>query len=425
MVLAGAVPLVVGVLINYAKFGHPILIPFETQVWTDLSQRRREVLDAGGVTGVRFLPATLFNYLRPDGIRVSPVFPFLTAPAEPARQIGGTVLEMPYRTPSATATMPSLFVVGAFGAWQILRRGAAAGAALLRIPLVGAASILGGVLLVGYIAPRYTVEFVPVLVIAGSAGLFIGAPKIAGWTMSSRRVATSVLAATAVFGAISSLAIGLVAARVSEGGGSLAALVRVQHDISEATGRPLANWTTLGERLPVESSTDRLFIVGDCDVLAVGTGDLFEPWVPIDMRSVRISVVLGDHPTMGQAVIARFGDDDNQSIVVELGLYFYRLRVIGGAGGYVETEWREYEVGAAVDIDIRADFARGLFVIDSPGSLFASMYVAEYGQDAAARLRLPAVVSEGTDIDRLDLTVTSSRGPVSPLCDEVRESAGR
>ena len=103
----------IGMAINIAKFRHPLLIPFDQQVWTAQSASRQAVLADGGVTGLRFLPSTLVNYLRPDGVRLSPVFPFLSAPAEPARSVGGVLLDMRYRTPSATAFMPLLFVLAA------------------------------------------------------------------------------------------------------------------------------------------------------------------------------------------------------------------------------------------------------------------------------------------------------------------------
>ena len=112
----------------------PYMIPFEDQVWTAQSAARQAVLADGGVVGLRFLPTTLFNYLRPDGVRFSNVFPFLSPPADPAPPVGGVLLEMQYRTPSATAFMPLLFVLAIIGAVVIARPGAGVGRASLRIP---------------------------------------------------------------------------------------------------------------------------------------------------------------------------------------------------------------------------------------------------------------------------------------------------
>ena len=113
--VAGVLPLAVGIAVNWAKFRHPVLIPFDDQVWTDLSARRQQVLEEGGVTGVRFVPSTVVNYLRPDGIAFSSVFPFVGPPVEPAGSIGSVNLDMRYRTPSATPFMPLLFLVGLYG----------------------------------------------------------------------------------------------------------------------------------------------------------------------------------------------------------------------------------------------------------------------------------------------------------------------
>ena len=84
-------PLVGGVALNWAKFRHPYIFPLEDQVWTSMSAQRRLALDANGgdLVSPSVLPATLVNYFRPDGIRFTSVFPFITLPAEPAGTTAG------------------------------------------------------------------------------------------------------------------------------------------------------------------------------------------------------------------------------------------------------------------------------------------------------------------------------------------------
>ena len=126
---AGLIPLAIGVAINWAKFRHPFLFPLESQVWTDLNVHRRRALEAngGGLTGPQFFASSFVNYFRPDGIRMVPVFPFVTLPAEPAGSVGGAFLDQTYRTGSVPAFMPLLFGLGIWGLIVTFRRRAADG----------------------------------------------------------------------------------------------------------------------------------------------------------------------------------------------------------------------------------------------------------------------------------------------------------
>jgi hypothetical protein len=421
--LAGAVPLGIGIAINYAKFGHPILLPFESQIWTEMSERRRLVLDQGGVTGVRFLPATLVNYLRPDGIRVSPIFPFITPPASPASEVGGVMLEMPYRTPSVTSVMPLLVGLGIAGVWRIFRPGAETGPATLRVPLLGALSILGGVLFVGYIAPRYTAEFIPSLLIAAAAAVLPVLDRIAAFTTrTGRRAVWTLLTACALYGVVANVSIAAVAARVGEGGSSMRALVEMQHRVSNATGHPLDRRVDLADRVPLSSRPERILIVGRCDTMLVGTGDLFEPWVPVEMRPLHIEIEMGDHQTNGSAVIVNFAGGDG-AVIVEVLDFEYRLVVTGDAYGYTSSEWRPSAPGTRLSIDIAADFLDRVYSIVSPEHLYASRDVAEFGQDAIARFVDVEPVVGSPDQAAIDVRVQVSREDPSTLCRELLDAA--
>ena len=263
IIAAGAVPLMIGMAINIAKFRHPILIPFDQQVWTARSAARQAVLADGGVTGLRFLPSTLVNYLRPDGVRFSPVFPFLSPPAEPARSVGGVLLDMRYRTPSATAFMPLLFVLAVVGAFVIARPRAAIGRASLRIPVLGALSITTGILLVGYIGPRYIVEFLPVLVVAGAAGLFAVLAGIETWSRPRRVLLGAGAVVVALFGAAANVATGLT---IGAGDGGRIDVARLRRSAEERLrphrNAPRSERHGTETRLPTDSAPDELFIVG-------------------------------------------------------------------------------------------------------------------------------------------------------------------
>lgn len=420
---AGALPLGIGVAINYAKFGHPILIPFESQIWTELSERRRAVLDQGGVTGIRFLPATVFNYLRPDGVRLSPIFPFFTPPATPADEIGGVMLEMPYRTPSATSVMPLLFALALVGLWRTFRRGADAGAALLRVPLLGAMSILGGILFVGYIAPRYTVEFLPSLLIASVIGLHPVLDRVRALSVRRRRAVWSVAAALVAYGVVANVAIAAVTARVGEGGSSMRGLVELQHAVSGFTGHPLDRRVDVADHVPLSSEPERVLIVGDCDTMLVGTGDRFEPWVPLEMRSVHLDILLGDHQTEGSAVVVDFAGSDGGAVTIEVRDYHYRLEVTGEAHGFWRSEWFPSAPGTVLTLDLSANYSHGAYNIESPEHLLASRDVADYGQDAVGRFVAAQPIEGSREQVLRDVHVEVSRGEASPLCRDLLDAA--
>ena len=65
------------------------------QVWTHVNAYRRKFLAANhnAEEGIIFVPTNLLTYLRPDGISVSNVFPFVTLPTSPPRALGGVLFD--------------------------------------------------------------------------------------------------------------------------------------------------------------------------------------------------------------------------------------------------------------------------------------------------------------------------------------------
>ncbi len=319
--------------------------------------------------------------------------------------------------------MPAMFVVGIVGAFQVFKRRADASVSLLRVPLLGAISILGGVLLVSYIAPRYTVEFVPSLLISSIVGMSVILDRSARWSARRRRAVLAGIGALAMFGFVANFAIATTSARVAEGGASLRALVALQNEISHRTGHTLDGWVTVGDAVPDRSQPDRVFIIGECDLMLVGTGDLFDPWVPIEMRPVRLDIEFGDHQSEGRAVLARFGDDESIELSVEILDFQYRLALTGTAGGFSVGEWLPATPGTQRSIDITAEFDHGVFIVESRGQLFASVSDVAYGQDAIGSLLPLKTTDDDTELARLDVDVTVSRGEATSLCRELYDSA--
>jgi hypothetical protein len=154
LVAAAVLPLLVGVAFNWAKFRHPYMFPLEDQVWTTVNEQRRLALEANGgdLVSPKILPATSAAYLRPDGIRFTQVFPWISLPARPASNYGGSFVDQSYRTGSITAFMPLLFLLSVWGCITTYRPNGVPGAPRLRIPLLGMLAIPGAILFYGYIA---------------------------------------------------------------------------------------------------------------------------------------------------------------------------------------------------------------------------------------------------------------------------------
>ena len=237
---AGLVPLAVGCAVNYAKFGVLFGVSNFDQVFTQVNAYRRTFLASNhnAEAGIHFIPSTLLAYLRPDGIRFTSVFPFITLPAGPPRALGGVLFDRRYRTASLTASMPLLFLLSCWGVVTAYRPRPVGRLALARIPLL-AAAIAGVALFVwGYIAPRYLADFVPFLVLASAVAMADIWRRLAG-AHRPARMATAV--AIGVVGLFTITAnVGMALTPNEEWDQAEARhYVAVQKAVSDVTGHPI------------------------------------------------------------------------------------------------------------------------------------------------------------------------------------------
>jgi hypothetical protein len=292
---AGLLPLLAGMYVTWAKFGLPIGLPMHSQVWAQLDQHRRDFLAANGgkAFSVKFLPTTLLAYFRPDGIRLTPVFPFVTLPPGPPRVLAGAVFDQTYRTASLTASMPLLFVLSVWGVIAAFRPLPNRRARLVRLPLLAAGAGTAGVLVWGYIANRYLTDFMPILCIAGGIGLvdlFCRAESRDSQTTERGRrpfrpgtglvgavVVLTVLGVTANVG-LSSTPTEPVAWR----GPRVQRYVRNQETISRHMGHPIAANVVRGATLPAWAPADELFVLDQCAALYLSDGERYHTWIPVD-----------------------------------------------------------------------------------------------------------------------------------------------
>ncbi|HVA09964.1 MAG TPA: hypothetical protein VNG12_24830, partial [Acidimicrobiales bacterium] len=237
MLMAGVVPLAAGCAITYAKFGIWFGLPVADQIVYQSFGLSH--VGNGGYFGFRFLPSTALAYLQPTGLRLTPVFPFITLPSAPARMVGGVLLYGSDRTASAPASMPLLVLAGLWGVISAFRPRPVGRSNLFRIVLVAAAAGAGTVMIYGWIENRFLADFVPLLVLASAIGL------VDVWRRlepDRRRIRLLTLAIVTVVGLFEIAAnVGMAVTPQSTWTGSqVLRYVEFQKSMSDLTGHPLA-----------------------------------------------------------------------------------------------------------------------------------------------------------------------------------------
>ena len=312
----GVAPVVMAALYNYAKFDHAYLFPLQEQVFTRFSPQRQLALEVNGgtITGPQFLPSTSFSYFDPLGIRFVDYFPWVTMPEHAAREYAGATLDQSYRSGSITASMPALVlltllaVIFLTGRRSLDRR-------LLRVPFIAAAVVPAGVLNYGYIAFRYTSEFVPLLIFGGTVAVVVVVDRLVHLGPALR----SILAGGLVIGTAYSVAVmmllGFTASSTTSAGPELNRYVEKQITIS---GTRLAPLVETGDDLPAtDAGPDRLYIQGDCDALYYSTGATADHWMLVERRAVVVRVDVPPDASQGRIPIASIETDPGREVLLE------------------------------------------------------------------------------------------------------------
>jgi hypothetical protein len=282
MLAAGMVPLAVGCAVNMAKFGVPLGRP----------NGYFRAANGGPEFSVRYLPSTLFAYLRPDGIRLTPVFPFITLPAQVAKGVGG-VSETGMRTGSLTATMPFLFLLAAWGLIIAFRPRPIMQLRAIRLLLVAVAAGAGATLIFGFINNLYLADFLPLLIMGAAVGAVSIWSRLQDRRRRARVVVACVFAGVALLEVVANTAVAVTPSSTwtSE---QTVHYVEAQRQVSNLTGHPLAENVELGYALPVWAPADQLFVEGYCDSVYISDGE--EPRnTQFGLGSVWLLVERGPH----------------------------------------------------------------------------------------------------------------------------------
>ena len=418
LLAAGLVTLCTGAIINWAKFRHPYMFPLEHQEWTKTNSRRRLALrmNDGSITGPRFFLTSLGNYFKPNGITFVPYFPFVTMPPEPARSYGGAFLDQWYRTGSIPAFMPLLFGSTLWGFVCAFRPAVPAGLRALRIPLLGALMITGGVMFYGYVAHRYLSEFLPAMVLGSIIGVVDISGRLSRRSSTAKRVAVGAMTLLAAYGGFVNAAVSLTSARTLFQGAPLETYVDWQLRFGH-TGSLIVQSDTL----PADGPADQLMIVGDCNELYLATGDDYGPWATVQVRDfhVRVKPNPGSFQPGLLPLITFEGLHDRVIILEADGERRVRLR-LGEAYVSYPTEWISYEPTDVIDVGVRVDTAVQRFYITVNGEEVGYFASAETDGNRPVTVARPSFALP-TAIDQAiaGFTLTPEHGPRLALCDRV------
>ena len=261
------------VTVNHVRFGTLVTIPWERFIFSDLSVHRAEALAANGgsLTGVHFLPTTLWAYLRPDGVSFSDRFPWITFPIDRVTPVGDVVLDVTPITGSLTATMPLALALAAVGIVAVLlgRRGRTAEIGVLRPLVMGAGVGVMPILLAGFFAHRYMVDALPLIIVGAFAGLQVLWDRLLATPRAAvRAVALAVAAGLALWSIAVNLALTLDYQKLQM---PLSPDVRyefVTRQLAGMTDVPLLETDTV----PAPAHQGSLLAIGDCEALLWSNG---------------------------------------------------------------------------------------------------------------------------------------------------------
>lgn len=317
--LAASAPLVGLVALNMAKFSHPYMFPLEHQVWTTVNAHRRLALEANGgtITGIDFFASTFLTYFRPDGVRFTPYLPWITLPAEPPPLFTESALfDQTYRTASVTATTPLLLILAIVAVPLLARRRGIR--RVLLPPVLGAWAVGLPVLLYGYIANRYTSEFVPGLVVGGMVGFWLTVPPLLRRTARLARATVVVVCLLSTYSILVHFTLGLTTSAVTQQGNRLGSFISTQRSLSGGPGQPQSRLIQVVTELPDSAPADMLAVRDDCSAVYLATGDRYEPWVVVDTEPTVLEITLSRDIRAGEFTVATLEATSSRDVTVEV-----------------------------------------------------------------------------------------------------------
>lgn len=423
IVLAGVGPLAASIALNLYKFDAVYMFPLKDQVWTQVNEQRQAALAANGGTlsGPQFFTTSFMAYLRPDGIRFTDYFPWITLPASPAKPYNGAFVDQAYRTGSVTGFMWIFMLLMVLAVVVAFWPGRSPVVAMLRIPLLATILCTGGVMTYGYYSTRYSSDFVPAMVLGGAIGTALLAKYVAGrrrWTVP----VTGFLAFGMVFAILAQMAIGLFMAASLHRGEPLQRYISLQADLTPGAQNALISQI---DGLPEGGSTDDLAIRGDCEALYLHTGDQYEPWVPVEERDRVWRFRVTGELVPGRVRLLTISGAQEQSVWLQLREDRLARGILVKGGEEIQGALFEIPTDGAFAIGIRNLLDLGYFQIETtPGGAFGFTESVFFNDDWDS---LPAIAEDAYDEVELaarGLSVSPELGLPIPLCERLAQNAG-
>jgi hypothetical protein len=314
LAVAVLVPVGLHAAVNTARFDSAFGIPIDKQVQSRIDANRRSALAAndGTIFGLKFVPTTLVQAVRPDAVGSVRAFPFVGLPSEPASVIGDVRFDTIEPSLSAVTSMPALFGLTLVGLVAGVRRRA------LR-PLIGVlvatAVGFGLTLTIAFITTRYLADLLPFLVFGAALGLQ-ALTGSTGW----RAYALGGVAMLTCFGIVVNGGAGLVVQRLLYHASEpeRADFVRTQDDVDRLLGRSPGG-VSAGPALPTRAtgSPGDLFLLDRCAGLYVQ--GLQNDWLPVERTERtgfhRLRVRFAGSPRPAEEALLSLGSGGNRVIV--------------------------------------------------------------------------------------------------------------
>lgn len=208
LAVGSAAGLAAHIALNLAKFGSALGLPAERQTLSLVDPERAAWFagNGGSFFSLRFLPTTVAHYLRPDTLALERLVPFVRFGA-PAVDRGSYPVETITPAASITAAAPALFVAAVAGVVLLLRAAVrrSGGTAWPWLALTAGALVAAvPTFTIGFIANRYLVDLLPLLVVPAAVATVTLRLRTGGL----RRIAVGGLSAALVWSASANAALG-------------------------------------------------------------------------------------------------------------------------------------------------------------------------------------------------------------------------
>jgi hypothetical protein len=269
-----AIPAAVYAAFNYAKFETFFSVPYDAQIESQFNPHRQEVLAANhnSLFTLKAIPSQLWQYFRPDAIRIHGTFPWIGGPTGFPSVIGSLLFDQREHTVSITAGMPVLVVLAIVGLVALVRNNALS---VLRLSALASLFVLPVSLSILFIAQRYASDLFPLLLLLAVPGLLATVTWLESRTVPWRRVVVVAFAALVALGCWTGVAVALEYQR------DLSSLVQTdlrreyvdwQWSLADTLGFGEPAVLT-GETLPPAAHRGTLFVRGSCAGLYVSDGE--------------------------------------------------------------------------------------------------------------------------------------------------------